>query len=96
MPETLFLEQHINIVIRVTLQSFLFICSYHKSNFKRRNKSILHLCRLGVFKYLLIYAGLILYRHMYTLDLVCVDQWLVELCYSPRMGDELLIKLKIV
>ena len=27
MPETLFLEQHINIVNRVTLQSFWFICS---------------------------------------------------------------------
>ena len=84
------------VVIITDVYIYIYVHVIIKSNFKRRNKSILHLCRLGVFKYLLIYVGLILYRHMYTLDLVCVDQWLVELCYSPRMGDELQIRSKIV
>ena len=36
------------------------------------------------------------YVTAYTLDLVCVDQRLVEFCYFPRMGDELLKRSKIV
>ena len=84
------------VVIITDVYIYIYVHVIIKSNFKRRNKSISHLCRLGVFKYLLIYVGLILYRHMYTLDLVCVDQWLVELCYSPRMGDELQIRSRIV